>query len=164
MARKKSASSSLSTSSSTDSNLAASPETPLGHRRRTARSSTRANPSRAAKSGPTPRATRSAAAHGEADVPGDSGPAGARAQNTGKPKGTARPKGTGRPQASRPRRKPAATSVRPSATTERQGEAQRVVTDDDVRMRAYFLYLEHGPQGGSELDYWTRAERELRGR
>lgn len=37
------------------------------------------------------------------------------------------------------------------------------VTDDDIRLRAYFLFLEHGPAGGSELDYWTRAERELRG-
>lgn len=165
MARKKSTSGALSTSSSIDHTLAAPSETPIGSRRRAARAGTRTNPGRVAKSGVTPRATRSATVHGEADVPGDTGAGGAtRAQETGRPKGTARPTSAARPQASGPRRKPTAASGAPSATTERQGEAQHVVTEDDIRMRAYFLYLEHGPQGGSELDYWTQAERELRGR
>ncbi|MEZ5419849.1 MAG: DUF2934 domain-containing protein [Vicinamibacterales bacterium] len=39
-------------------------------------------------------------------------------------------------------------------------QASRVVTHDDIRVRAYFLALEHRGRGGS-LDYWLQAEREL---
>ena len=39
--------------------------------------------------------------------------------------------------------------------------ASRVVTDDDIRVRAYFLALEQRGRGGS-LDFWLQAERELR--
>ena len=38
-----------------------------------------------------------------------------------------------------------------------------VVTDDDIRVRAYFLALEHGGKGGN-LDFWLLAEHELRGK
>jgi hypothetical protein len=37
----------------------------------------------------------------------------------------------------------------------------RQVTDEHIRVRAYFLALESQGRGGS-LDYWLRAERELR--
>ena len=36
----------------------------------------------------------------------------------------------------------------------------RRVTAEDIRVRAYFLALEHGGRGGS-LDFWLLAEREL---
>jgi hypothetical protein len=38
-----------------------------------------------------------------------------------------------------------------------------LVTDEDIRTRAYFLYLEHGAAAGSDVDFWLIAERELRG-
>jgi hypothetical protein len=41
--------------------------------------------------------------------------------------------------------------------------APRVVTDDDIRMRAYFLSQEYRGQG-SDVDFWLIAERELRPR
>ena len=37
------------------------------------------------------------------------------------------------------------------------------VTHEDVRVRAYYLALEHGGKGGN-LDFWLLAERELRTR
>jgi hypothetical protein len=41
-------------------------------------------------------------------------------------------------------------------------EAVRVVTDEDIRIRAYFLSLEHRARGGTDIDFWLIAERELR--
>jgi hypothetical protein len=41
-------------------------------------------------------------------------------------------------------------------------EVVRVVTDDDIRVRAYFLSIEHRARGGSDIDFWLIAERELR--
>ena len=41
--------------------------------------------------------------------------------------------------------------------------AARVVTDEDIRVRAYFLSLEHRARGGSDIDFWLIAEQELRG-
>ncbi len=35
--------------------------------------------------------------------------------------------------------------------------------EDDIRRRAYELYLERGGAPGQALDDWVRAERELRG-
>jgi hypothetical protein len=32
---------------------------------------------------------------------------------------------------------------------------------DDIQRRAFFLYVERGQNGGSELDDWFRAESEL---
>ena len=36
----------------------------------------------------------------------------------------------------------------------------RRVTPEDIQVRAYFLAMENGGNGGS-LDFWLRAEREL---
>ena len=36
----------------------------------------------------------------------------------------------------------------------------RQVTTEDIQVRAYFLAMENGGNGGS-LDFWLRAEREL---
>jgi hypothetical protein len=41
--------------------------------------------------------------------------------------------------------------------------APRPVTDDEIRVRAYFLSLEHGGRG-RDVDFWLAAERELRPR
>jgi hypothetical protein len=35
-------------------------------------------------------------------------------------------------------------------------------TDDDIRARAYEMYLERGGRHGLDFDDWVRAERELR--
>jgi hypothetical protein len=35
------------------------------------------------------------------------------------------------------------------------------VADEQIRLRAYELYLERGEQPGRELDDWLQAEREL---
>lgn len=37
------------------------------------------------------------------------------------------------------------------------------ITDDQIRERAYQLYLERGGRNGSDADDWFRAESELRG-
>ena len=37
-------------------------------------------------------------------------------------------------------------------------------TDEDIRARAYEMYLERGGHDGLDLDDWVRAERELRQR
>ncbi len=41
-------------------------------------------------------------------------------------------------------------------------EVVRVVTDEDIRIRAYFLSIEHRARGGTDIDFWLIAERELR--
>lgn len=38
------------------------------------------------------------------------------------------------------------------------------LSDEQIRARAYQLYLERGGRGGRELDDWLDAERALRGR
>jgi hypothetical protein len=35
--------------------------------------------------------------------------------------------------------------------------------DENIRCRAYEIYLERGQQPGAELDDWLQAERELEG-
>jgi hypothetical protein len=37
-------------------------------------------------------------------------------------------------------------------------------SDDDIRVRAYHRYLERGGAGGSEIDDWLEAKRDLSGR
>jgi len=39
---------------------------------------------------------------------------------------------------------------------------RRAVTDEEIRQRAYEIYLNRGGAPGSELDDWLQAERELR--
>lgn len=38
-----------------------------------------------------------------------------------------------------------------------------IVTDEDIRTRAYEIYLENGDAPYDEMDNWLCAERELRG-
>lgn len=58
-------------------------------------------------------------------------------------------------------RKAPAVTVATEAKTEIAPVPARQVTDEDIRVRAYFLALESQGRGGS-VDYWLRAERELR--
>jgi hypothetical protein len=52
--------------------------------------------------------------------------------------------------------------IAPPATSDTVAARRRAVTDEDIRLRAYFLSLERGGQG-SAVDFWLLAERELRG-
>jgi len=56
-------------------------------------------------------------------------------------------------------------STEPQATRI-QGEreevsAEKPARDEEIRLRAYEIYLERGEQPGRELDDWLQAEREL---
>jgi Protein of unknown function (DUF2934) len=58
---------------------------------------------------------------------------------------------------------PIATAVIAAAVVAAPASAAvRVVTDEDIRIRAYFLSIEHRARGGSDIDFWLIAERELR--
>jgi hypothetical protein len=41
--------------------------------------------------------------------------------------------------------------------------AENPARDEDIRCRAYEIYLGRGQQAGGELDDWLQAERELEG-
>ena len=66
--------------------------------------------------------------------------------------------------ASKPKRngrtKPQATSTQPET-----GEisARNSTREEEIRRRAYEIYLERGEQPGRALDDWLQAERELEG-
>ena len=64
----------------------------------------------------------------------------------------------------RPPRTPIATApaVAAAIVEAPASEVVRVVTDEDIRIRAYFLSIEHRARGGSDIDFWLIAERELR--
>jgi hypothetical protein len=54
----------------------------------------------------------------------------------------------------------------PHATSAAQAaSAETSVADsprhEEIRMRAYEIYIEHGGQAGHDLDDWLQAEREL---
>jgi len=63
---------------------------------------------------------------------------------------------------SRPKR---IESLEPQATSAQAeiGEVSvgNVAGDEEIRLRAYEIYLERGEQPGRELDDWLQAEREL---
>ena len=56
-------------------------------------------------------------------------------------------------------------SLEPQATSAQAetGEVSvgNVVGDEEIRLRAYEIYLERGEQPGRELDDWLQAERDL---
>jgi hypothetical protein len=43
-----------------------------------------------------------------------------------------------------------------------KGETKNLPLEEQIRRRAYELYVVHGSQFGSELDDWLRAEEEIR--
>ena len=57
-------------------------------------------------------------------------------------------------------REPQASSTRPETGEASVGNLAR---DEEIRRRAYEIYLERGQQQGLELDDWLQAERELEG-
>ncbi|MGD0128641.1 MAG: DUF2934 domain-containing protein [Terriglobia bacterium] len=60
-------------------------------------------------------------------------------------------------------RRPAIALPSSSSHTSTQVEPQRrIVSEDDVRHRAYELYLERGATPGNDVGDWLQAERELR--
>ncbi len=63
---------------------------------------------------------------------------------------------------SKPKRKgstePQATSAQAQMREVSVGNSAR---DEEIRRRAYEIYLERGEQPGRELDDWLQAEREL---
>ena len=53
---------------------------------------------------------------------------------------------------------PQATSTQPGTEEVSVGNSAR---DEEIRRRAYEIYLERGEQPGRDLDDWLQAEREL---
>ena len=50
----------------------------------------------------------------------------------------------------------------PLSANQKIESPQPAVTEDDVRRRAYELYLKRGPNPGNPVWEWLQAERELR--
>ena len=55
---------------------------------------------------------------------------------------------------------PQATSTQPGTAEVSAGNSAR---EEEIRRRAYDIYLERGEQPGRDLDDWLQAERELEG-
>lgn len=49
----------------------------------------------------------------------------------------------------------------PAAEVEQRDRVPQAASEQEIRRRAYEIYLEHGAQPGHELEDWLRAEREL---
>jgi Protein of unknown function (DUF2934) len=74
----------------------------------------------------------------------------------------AKPASRKSPARKAPARRPAKQAV--AATNgDTPAVPRQAVTDEDIRVRAYFLSLEHRGEG-SDVDFWLIAERELRSR
>ena len=59
-------------------------------------------------------------------------------------------------------RRPAIPLPSSSHTPTQHEPQRRNVSEDDVRLRAYELYLERGATPGNDVGDWLQAERELR--
>ena len=59
-------------------------------------------------------------------------------------------------------RRPAIPLPSSSPSLTQNDPQQRTVSEDDVRLRAYELYLQRGAAPGNDLGDWLQAERELR--
>ena len=66
--------------------------------------------------------------------------------------------------ANRKKGKSSSDSPTASALRVRKSAIQRDdrASDEEIRMRAYELYLERGAENGNEVEDWLRAERECR--
>lgn len=60
--------------------------------------------------------------------------------------------------------KPSAVGTSPIQAQPEDTSANHTITSDEIRLRAYEIYLERGSLRGSELDDWLQAEYELDGR
>jgi hypothetical protein len=65
---------------------------------------------------------------------------------------------------SKPKRSEITESQAPFTQTQ-GGEvsAENAARDEEIRRRAYEIYLQRGKQPGHELDDWLQAEREIEG-
>ena len=54
------------------------------------------------------------------------------------------------------------TEPRQPGVVEQRDRLPRAATDQEIRRRAYEIYLERGAQPGHELEDWLQAERELK--
>jgi hypothetical protein len=64
--------------------------------------------------------------------------------------------------------KPKRNGIKEPQAASTQAETREVsaggsARDDEIRRRAYEIYLERGEQPGRDLDDWVQAERELAG-
>jgi Protein of unknown function (DUF2934) len=48
------------------------------------------------------------------------------------------------------------------AETRKSGKAKKMISDEDIRRRAFEIYKENGVAIHDELEDWLRAERELK--
>jgi hypothetical protein len=57
------------------------------------------------------------------------------------------------------------TEPQATSTLAKSGEVSlgNPARDEEIRRRAYEIYVERGEQSGRELDDWLQAERELQG-
>lgn len=86
-----------------------------------------------------------------------------RASRPAAPRTGAAAKSPGRTKAAAEKAGPKPTTARPAAS--RAGKAAaalRAVTADDVRLRAYEIYLRRGCSHGLDVEDWLQAERELK--
>jgi hypothetical protein len=49
------------------------------------------------------------------------------------------------------------------AATSKSKETKKIISKEDIRSRAYEIYLKNETSPSNELDHWLHAERELRG-
>ncbi len=50
----------------------------------------------------------------------------------------------------------------PLPATQKVERKQPTLTENDLRRRAYEIYLQRGPNSGDEIGDWLQAERELK--
>ncbi len=50
----------------------------------------------------------------------------------------------------------------PLPVTQKVELKQPTITENDLRLRAYEIYLQRGPNPGNEIGDWLQAERELK--
>jgi hypothetical protein len=50
----------------------------------------------------------------------------------------------------------------PLPVTQKVERNQPTITENDLRLRAYEIYLKRGPNPGDEIGDWLQAERELK--
>jgi hypothetical protein len=80
-----------------------------------------------------------------------------------KPKSVSEPQANARPADKRP--ESTTQSTKPSHSPSSVLEFEPTIVDEEqIRRRAYELYVEDGYQDGNQLEHWLAAERELRGK
>jgi hypothetical protein len=55
------------------------------------------------------------------------------------------------------------TTKRRVVHSPRPVKTKKIITEDDIRQRAYEIYRANGISAHTELDDWLKAERELKG-